>query len=90
MGPSGPILARMGPARALDEREKFRKNIHAFVQTSFSKTIAFDIHMMFFDSFNVFFRFLAEIPFRTIMKLPQKVSSRTKRAVLVPPSPCLK
>ena len=43
-----------------------------------------------FSSFNVFFRFLAEIRFRTIMKLPQNISLEPKRAVLVPPSPCPK
>ena len=34
--------------------------------------------MTFFDRFDVFFRFLAEKRFRTIMKLPQKASSRTQ------------
>ena len=33
---------------------------------------------MFYNSFNMFFRFLAEIRFRTIMKIPQKATSRTK------------
>ena len=33
--------------------------------------------MLFFDSCHVFFRFLAEMCFRTIMKLPQKAGSRT-------------
>ena len=32
-----------------------------------------------FYCFNVFFRFLAEIRFRTIIKLPQKASSRLKK-----------
>ena len=33
---------------------------------------------MFIDGFNVFFRFMAEIRFRTIMKLHQKASFGTK------------
>ena len=44
----------------------------------FSKIVVIDLHTIFFDGFSVFFRFLAEIRFRTIMKLPQKASSRTK------------
>ena len=69
----------MGPARALEEREKFRKNAHVSLRnTFFSEITVFDLHMALSDIFNVFFRFLAEIRFRTIMKLPQKASSRTK------------
>ena len=45
--------------------------------------------MAFFVSFDVFFRFLAERCFRMNMKLPQKQALEPKRAVLVPPSPCL-
>ena len=30
MGPYGPVWARMGPARALDEQEKFRKDLFWF------------------------------------------------------------
>ena len=44
----------------------------------FLKNRRFDLHVTFFDSFNLFFRFLAEIRFRTIIKLPQKASCRTK------------
>ena len=59
MGPYEPMRARMGPARALEEREKFRKNAPVFFQTTVQKIAVFDLHMTFFDSFNVFFRFLA-------------------------------
>ena len=76
-GPYGPIWARMGPARALEEREKFRKN-YFLRNTCLSKIVVVDIHVTFLNGFNLFFRFLAEIRFRTIMKLPQKASSRTK------------
>ena len=54
------------------------------------KIVVFDLHMTFFDSFNVFFRFLTEIRFRTIMKLTKKHILDPKSAVSVPPSPCLK
>ena len=43
-----------------------------------------------FYSFKLFFRFLAEIRFRTIIKVPKKQVLEPKRAVLVPPAPCLK
>ena len=44
---------------------------------------------MFFEGFNVVFRFIAEILFRTIMKLPKKICFGTKPRILVPPSTCL-
>ncbi len=44
--------------------------------TIFSTIVVFDIHTAFFDGFNVFFRFLAEIRFRTPIKSPQKATSR--------------
>ena len=49
-----------------------------FHKRIFIKIHCFDLHVTFFDRFNVFFRFLAEIRFRTIMKLPQKASFGTK------------
>ena len=50
-----------------------------FRKAFFSDIVVYDhLHIEFFNGFNVFFRFLAEIRFRTIMKLPQKASSRTK------------
>ena len=71
----GPIRAHTGPARALDEREKFKKKCTLVVQThSLSKIVAFDLYVACLDRFNLFFRFLAEMHFRTIMKLPQKTS----------------
>ena len=71
----------MGPARALDERENLEKQF--FLSNAFfSNIVVFDLHIVFFYGFNVFFRFLAEIRFRTIMKLPQKASSRTKTCSL--------
>ena len=77
-GPYEPIRAHMDPARILDEREKFRKNNFFYITHFHQKIIVFDLHIKFFDSFDVFFRFLTEICFRTVMKLPQKASSRTK------------
>ena len=71
--------AHMGPAWALEEPEKIRKNYLSFYVTKFSqKNIVFNLHRILFNSFNVFFRFLAEIRFRAIIKLPQKANSRTK------------
>ena len=90
-GPYRPVWARMGPARALEERESSGKtHIFCYVTILSSKINVLDLHIVFFDGFNLFFRLLAEIRFRTIMKLPQKTSSGTKRALVVPPSPCLK
>ena len=48
------------------------------LNASLSKIVFLNFHMAFIDNLNVDFRFLAEIRFRTIMKLPQKGSSRTK------------
>ena len=78
--PYGPIRAHMGPARALEEREKFRKKIFFAQHMCFfsSKIVDFNLHMTLVYRFNVFFRFLTEIRFRTIMKLPQKTNSETK------------
>ena len=80
-GPYGLIRGRMGrtgPARALEEREKFWKNVFFIFKYRLPKIVVFNIHMPFFDGSNVFFRFLVEMRFRTILKLPQKASSRTK------------
>ena len=91
VAPYWPVCAHMGSARALEERERFRKNApFSLLNACFSKIVVFDLHMTFFDGFNVFFRCLAEIRFRTIMKLLQKQVLELKRAVFVPPSPCLK
>ena len=72
----------MGPARALEERERFKNNSHfvifLYVTHSSQKSSSSDLYIAFFDVFFVFFRFLAEIRFRTIMKLPPKASSRNK------------
>ena len=62
----GPDRAHMGPKN---------KNIsHA----SYQQSSFFHVNSMFVDSFNVLFRFLAEICFRAIIKLPQKASLGTK------------
>ena len=61
-GPHGPIWARMGPARALEERENFRKNAPV---------------LFFFFKLNMLLNFLAEELYRTIMKSPQKQSFGT-------------
>ena len=52
---------------------------HFFYVTHFyQKNQHFYINTTFFDGFNVFFRFLAEIRLRTTVKSPQKASSRPK------------
>ena len=79
IGPCGPIWARMGPygpGPGLWWAGKVREK--RIVKCFFPQIVVFDLHMAFFDSFNVFFRFLAEIRFRLMMKLPQKASSRTQ------------
>ena len=48
MGPYGP---RMGPAQALEEREKFRKKTFFLRNIFFLKNIVFDIHIAIFISF---------------------------------------
>ena len=69
--------AHMGPARALEEREKLEK--HIFLSITFLlKIIVFDLQTTFFNDFNVFFRFLAEIRLRTLIKSLQKASYRPK------------
>ena len=71
MGPYGPVWARIGPTRALEEREKFKKT-YFLNKTFFSKIIVFDLQTMLFDEKTVFFRFLAEICLRTLIKSLQK------------------
>ena len=46
--------------------------------TVFSKIVDFDLQITFFDGQTVFLRFLAEIRLRTLIKSPQKASSRPK------------
>ena len=75
-----PIWARMGPARARMRAKPYWKT-HFFSNTCLSKIIVLDLHMPLLASFNVFFRFLAEIRFRTIMKLPEKTSLGTKKSI---------
>ena len=72
-GPYGPIWARMGPARALEEREKFRKSAPCSYLTYLYQKSSFLTSTRRFNGFNMFFRFLAEIRFRTIMKSSQKL-----------------
>ena len=69
------IWTHMGPyeGEALQEKRTL-----SFSNTFLGKIIVFDLHIAFFDSVNVFFMFLAEICFRTIMKLLQKASLGTK------------
>ena len=69
----------MGPARALEERDKFTKRVH-FLKSNifFLKIVVFNLQTMFFDEQAVFFKFLAEIYLRTPIKSPQKASSRPK------------
>ena len=64
----GISRAHMGPARALEEREKI-KEIHVFLSNPFfSKIMVFDLQTKFFDGEPLFFRFLAEIRLRTAPK----------------------
>ena len=57
----GSQSRRLFTDRDEDEKLRFR-----------SKIVIFHANTTFYNSFNVFFRFLAEIRFRTIMKLPEK------------------
>ena len=54
------MLAHMGPARALEEQEKFRSNTPLFVQTHFYENNAFGLQTKVFDGVNVLLSFLAE------------------------------
>ena len=55
-----------------------KKRTFLFRRISINIIVAFDANAAFVNSFNVFSRFLAEIGFRTIMKLSQKASFGTK------------
>jgi len=68
MGPYGP---GPGPYEGETVQEKNMANI-------FKNIFVFNANTTLFDSFKVFFRFLIEIRFRTIAKLPQKTSFGTK------------
>ena len=70
-------ISPWGPAWALEEREKFRKNMFFSSNAFLSKIFVFNLHIMFFNGFNVLLSFLAEKWYRTIMKLPQKTSFGT-------------
>ena len=76
MGPYGPIWAHMGPARALEEREKLKKSEPFFQVTFFLEIFVFDLQSTFVDGKTVFFKFLAEIRLRTPIKSLQKPRSR--------------
>ena len=92
----GSIWAHMGPARACMRAKSSRKIIFVFNTFCYKSLFLTSIYDVFY-SFNVFFRFLAEIRFRTIMKLHEKASFGTKACSFgtsitlptVPPSPCL-
>ena len=72
MGPYGP---GPGPWRAGKVEEKC---MFLFPNTFLSTIVVFYILVIFVASFHVFFRFLAEIRFSKIMKLPQKAGFGTK------------
>ena len=72
------------------EHVKTIKSVVVVTKTTIFMKNRFLSSHIFFYSFNVFFRFLAEIRLRTIMKLPQKQILEQHRAVFVPLSPCLK
>ena len=61
-GPYGPMEARMGPARALEERERLKKK-HTFLYVTHlhQKSSFLTSKQRFCYGFNVLFRFLAEI-----------------------------
>ena len=77
-GPYWPIRTHMGPYGPVWGRNPPGKTYFFSLNKSLSKIVVFDLHMTSFAGFIVFFRFLAEMRFRTIIKLPQKASSRTK------------
>ena len=61
VGPAWALEENVGPARALEEREKFRKNAPlSFLNTFLGKNYVSGFQKVFFDSFNVLLRFLAE------------------------------
>ena len=74
MGPYGPIWARPGPLKS----GKSKKKTHFLSNTFFLKIFVFDLQTAFFDGKTVFFKFLAEICLGTLIKSPQKASSRPK------------
>ena len=86
VGPYGPIWARPGPLKS----GKIKKTYLFYVTYYSQKTSFFNLQTMFFHSFNVCFRFLAEIHLRTLIKSPQKQVLDPKHANSVPPAPCLK
>ena len=59
MGPYRPVRARVGPTRAHEEWENFRKGVF-FSNTCWSKFVVFDIQTTFFDGFDMLFSLLAE------------------------------
>ena len=72
-------MGQYGPGPGPFESEALQeKNTLSYLHAQFYLKAAFYINTTFFDSFNVFFRFQAEISFITIMKLPQKASVGTK------------
>ena len=73
MGQYGP-----GPGPYEGEKVHGKTNFFFVHNTYVSTIIVSDLHMTLFHSFNVFFRFLAEKCFRTIMKLPPKTSFRSE------------
>ena len=62
----------MGEARALEEREKFKRMYLFLSNTFFYEIVVFDLQTTSFDGKTVFFRSLAEIRLRTLIKSPQK------------------
>ena len=56
----------------------------------FSQTFFFNLQTTFFHKKTLFFRFLAQIRFRTPLKSPQKPSSRPQSCKSLAPAPCLK
>ena len=79
-----------GPGRALEEREKFKKNTFSLSSIFSQKTVVFNFLTTFFNGKTVFFRFLAEIRLRTLIKSSQKQVLDPNRAISIPPAPCLK
>ena len=75
MGPYGPIWARPGPLKSGKSKKKTPLILS---NTFFSEIVVFDLQTRFFDGKTVFFRFLAEIRLRTLIKSPQKPSYRPK------------
>ena len=90
MGAYGSVWARMGPARALEEREKFRKNEFASVSNVFSQKHKFWPSICrYLIIWTCSSDFLPKYASERLWNYLKKQVLEPKRAILVPPAPCL-